>query len=186
MDTGDVDYIRYKELAELIARRRPACGTTTVVAIDGLSGSGKTSLADGIASISGASVLHLDDVYPGWTGLAATPLIIRDLLEQLAIGAVGRIQLWDWAIGQWGATRNIPPVDLLILEGAASGAAILRPYLSFLIWVDAPLHVRKSRALARDSGAYEPFWDAWAIQEAEHFAAEQTSLHADLAIDTGG
>lgn len=177
--------IRYDELAALIATRQPACGSSTVIAIDGPSGSGKTGLADGLAAVSDAAVLHLDDIYPGWSGLAATPPLIREVLERIAVGEVGLVNRWDWAAGQDGPLLHLPPSPLLILDGVGSGAAVIRPYLSLLLWVDAPLDVRKRRALARDSGAYEPFWDTWAAQEAQHFAAEQTRIHADLVIDTG-
>ena len=42
-----------------------------VVTIDGYSGSGKSTLAAALARlVNGWQVLHLDDWYPGWDGLA--------------------------------------------------------------------------------------------------------------------
>jgi uridine kinase len=180
-----VNRIRYDELARLIATRQPACGGTTVIAIDGPSGSGKTGLADGLAAVTGAAVLHLEDIYPGWTGLGATPPLVRGVLDQIAVGEPGLVHRWDWEADQNGPLLRIPPSPLLILDGVGSGAAVIRPYLSYLLWVDAPLDVRKRRALARDGDVYAPFWDTWAAQEARHFAAEQTHIHADLVIETG-
>jgi uridine kinase len=178
--------IRYDEIAQLAARRQPACGSTTVIAIDGPSGSGKTRLADGLAHVSGAAVLHFDDVYPGWHGLAATPPMVRSgVLERIAVDEIGVVHRWDWVRDDPGPRLRVPPARLLILDGVGSGAALLRPFLSLLIWVDAPLDVRKRRALQRDGGAYEPFWDTWAEQEARHFIAEETRHHADLVVDTG-
>jgi para-aminobenzoate synthetase len=185
VDTVGVDPIRYDELAALIATRPPACGDTTVLAVDGPSGSGKTGLADELAATIGAEVFHLEDIYPGWSGLSATPPLVRGVLDQIAGGEPGVVHRWDWDADQDGPLMHIPATPLLILDGVGSGAAIIRPYLSLLIWVDAPLQVRKSRALARDGGVYEPFWDTWAAQEAEHFAAEHTRTHADIVIDTG-
>ena len=178
--------IRYVELAALIGSRQPACGSTTVVAIDGPSGSGKTNLASELAAVTGATVLHLDDIYPGWTGLAATPPLVRCVLDGIAVGETGLVHRWDWAAGQRGELLRTAPAPLLILDGVGSGAATLRPYLSLLVWVEAPVWARKRRALARDGDAYEQFWDAWAAQETQHFAAEQTRVHADVLIDTGG
>ena len=149
--------IRYAELTALMGQRQPACGSTTVIALDGPSGSGKTRLADGLAEVTGGDVLHLDDLYPGWQGLEATPPMVR----------------------------RVPPAGLLILDGVGSGAATLRPFLSLLLWVEAPLGVRRRRALSRDEGVYEPFWEMWGAQEARHFAAEQTRIRADRVIDTG-
>jgi para-aminobenzoate synthetase len=177
---------RYDELSALVAQRQPACGTTTVIAVDGPSGSGKTSLADGLAEAIGADVLHFDDVYPGWHGLEATPPMIRaGVLDRIAADEIGVVHRWDWDADHPGPILRVPPAPLLILDGVGSGASSIRPYLSVLLWVDAPLEVRKRRALARDGGVYEPFWDVWAEQEARHFAAEETRIHADLIIDTG-
>lgn len=176
---------RYAELSALIAQRQPACGTTTVVAIDGPSGSGKTSLAAGLAEATGADVLHLEDLYPGWHGLEATPPLVRGVLDRIAANEIGEVNRWDWEADVPGAIMRVPPTPLLILDGVGSGAASIRPFLSLLLWVDAPVEDRRKRALARDGDVYAPFWDVWAEQEARHFATEETRIHADLIIDTG-
>lgn len=185
MDTGRVNRHRYAELRALIAERQPACGATTVIALDGPSGSGKTSLAVGLAEAIGADILHLEDVYPGWRGLEATPPMVRQVLERIAVDEIGQVNRWDWDADRTGPVMRVPPAPLLILDGVGSGAATIRPYLSLLLWVEAPVDVRKRRALARDGGVYAPFWDVWAEQESRHFTAEQTRIHADRIIDTG-
>ncbi|MGA8988687.1 4-amino-4-deoxy-L-arabinose transferase [Aeromicrobium sp.] len=178
---------RYADLVGLALRRQPACGSTRVVAIDGPSGSGKTQLADQLVTTNRAAVLHLDDVYPGWHGLAATPpMIVRSVLEPLAVEEVGMIPRWDWSRHQAGPHMRIDPSPLLILDGVGSGAATIRPFLSLLIWVEASTEVRKRRALARDGGAYVPFWDVWGAQEAVHFHADETRRHADVILRTDG
>jgi uridine kinase len=176
---------RYDEIVALIRERQPACGSTTVVAVDGPSGSGKTSLADQLAEVTGAAVLHFDDLYPGWHGLAATPpMVARGILDAIAVDRIGKAARWDWVNDRPGPTLHVPPAPVLILDGVGSGAATIRPFLSLLIWVEAPMAVRKQRALARDGGAYAPFWDTWAAQEAAHFTAEETRRHADLVVRT--
>ena len=178
--------IRYAELSALIAERQPACGTTTVIALDGPSGSGKTSLANGLAEATDADVLHLDDVYPGWHGLEATPPLVRaGVLDRIAADEIGEVSRWDWEADRSGPVLRVPPTPLLILDGVGSGASTIRPYLSLLLWVEAPLAVRRHRALTRDGGVYEPFWEVWAEQERRHFAVEQTRIHADVIVDTG-
>ncbi|AXT86744.1 4-amino-4-deoxy-L-arabinose transferase [Aeromicrobium sp. A1-2] len=171
----------------MVHQREPACGSTRVVAVDGPSGSGKTSLADQLAEMAGAPVLHLDDVYPGWHGLAATPpMVARSVLDAIAVDAVGAIHRWDWAHDRPGPVMHVPPAPVLILDGVGSGAAVIRPFLSLLIWVDAPTELRKRRALARDGETYAPFWDIWAAQEAAHFHADETRRHADVLARTDG
>jgi uridine kinase len=175
---------RYAPILRLVGERQPACGSTTVVAVDGPSGAGKTSFVAGLAEATGADVLHLEDVYPGWHGLAATPPAVARVLDTVAVDGIGTVPRWDWEHDAPGAPLYVPPARLLILDGVGSGAAIIRPYLSLLVWVDAPADVRKERALARDGGTYAPFWDMWAAQEAEHFARERTRQHADVVVAT--
>ncbi len=176
---------RYDDIVALIRERQPACGSTTVVAVDGPSGSGKTSLANQLADVADAAVLHLEDLYPGWHGLAATPpMVAHGILDAIAADQIGSASRWDWVNDRPGPTLLVPPAPLLIVEGVGSGAAIIRPFLSVLIWVDAPVDVRKRRALARDGGAYAPFWDIWAAQEAAHFSVEETRRHADVVVRT--
>ncbi|MCL3818160.1 4-amino-4-deoxy-L-arabinose transferase [Aeromicrobium wangtongii] len=175
---------RYDQILQVIGDRQPACGSTTVVAVDGPSGAGKTSFVAGLAEAAGARVLHLEDVYPGWDGLAAAPPLIAGVLETVAADGIGTVPRWDWEHHRPGRLLRVLPTRLLILDGVGSGAAIIRPYLSLLIWVDAPTAVRKERALARDGGTYAPFWDMWAAQEAEHFTQEATRQHADVVVTT--
>ena len=179
-----MDSHRYDSVVARLDTRLPACGTTTVVAVDGPSGAGKTGFTTGLAAATGADVLHLEDLYPGWHGLAATPPIVADVLASVAVGDVGSARRWDWERGVPGATLHVRPSRLLLLDGVGSGASVLRPFLSLLVWLEAPTDVRKRRALARDGGTYAPYWDVWAAQEAQHFAAEQTRHHADLVVRT--
>lgn len=61
-----------------------------IILIDGPSGSGKTTLANRLGFILGWPVVHLDDFYPGWSGLAAG----RDMVAGVILER--RFQRWDW------------------------------------------------------------------------------------------
>jgi nicotinamide riboside kinase len=77
-------------LAAIVARARsaaPRCGTTTVIAIDGRAGSGKSTLATALAEALDCPVVRLEQVYPGWDGLAAgVESLVADVLAPLADG----------------------------------------------------------------------------------------------------
>ncbi|AWB91679.1 4-amino-4-deoxy-L-arabinose transferase [Aeromicrobium chenweiae] len=175
---------RYDALVDLIADRMPACGSTKVVAVDGRSGSGKTAFTAGLVAATGAAVLHLDDIYPGWHGLAATPPMVAGVLASVAVGEVGVAPRWSWVRDEPASELRVPPAPLLVLDGVGSGATVLRPYLSLLIWLDAPADVRRSRALARDGDTFAPYWDIWAEQEETYLAADHPRQHADVVIPT--
>ncbi|MGI9085821.1 MAG: 4-amino-4-deoxy-L-arabinose transferase [Aeromicrobium sp.] len=178
--------IRYEDLAATVGRRLPACGSTTVVAVDGPSGAGKSDLADRLAAELGAVVVRVDELVPGWHGLAAMPpVIVRDLLGPIAAGETAAVRRWNWIADRPGDVLTLAPVPCLVLDGCGSGSRVIRPHLSLLIWVDAPDHVRRERAVARDGEVYEPWWDVWAAQERELFAAEQTMSAADVRLGSG-
>ena len=178
--------IRYDALAALLQSRAPACGETKIVAVDGPSGAGKTEFANALATALGAPILHLEDVYPGWSGLAATPaLIVEGVLQRVAVGEVGKVARWDWEHKRAGELIHVPPTPLLILEGVGSGAQVCRPYLSLIVWLDASASIRKTRALSRDGEVYAPFWDMWAEQERQLFEADGTRAAAEVVVDTG-
>jgi para-aminobenzoate synthetase len=169
------------DLAAELSQLEPRCGEAVVVAIDGPSGAGKTKLARELAPLLGAQILHLDDIYQGWHGLAdAPPVVVNDVLEPISRGEAGRTPRWEWGADRPGDDISVEPGGLVILDGCGSGSRNIRPFLSYLIWLDAPVDVRRARAMARDGETYEKWWDIWAAQEHELFAAEQTAAAADL------
>jgi para-aminobenzoate synthetase len=171
------------DLAVTLEHLQPACGGTVLIAIDGPSGSGKTKLARELAPLLDVQILHLDDIYRGWRGLAgALPVVVRDVLEPIAHNDTGRTPRWEWGADKPGDDIVIEPGGILILDGCGSGSRSIRPFLSYLIWLDAPAEVRRARAMARDGKTYERWWDIWAAQEDELFAAEQTAAAADLCL----
>jgi hypothetical protein len=174
-------------LADLAARARagPPAGRTTVVCLDGPSGSGKTVLADRVArALGGCPVVHMDNLYPGWDGLAAAvPLLVERVLEPLAAGRGGEYPRFDWIAGRYAETRAVPATDALVVEGAGCGSRTPARHASLLVWVDAPSAERRRRALARDGDTFRPHWRRWAQQEQALFAAEGTRARADVRVD---
>ena len=178
------------ELVRLTLASPARAGRTRVAAIDGPSGAGKTTLAaEVVARVgpdAGWDVVHLDLLYPGWDGLAATPGLLVDwLLRPLAEGRDAGFHRYDWARRRYGRWVPVPAVPVLLLEGVGSAAAACRPYLSAVAWVEAPRPQRYRRAMARDGEAYRPHWRRWARQEAGLHAEDGTRAHADLLVDTG-
>jgi uridine kinase len=181
-----VPVVSLDALARRVRATLPRAGSTTVVAVDGPAGSGKTTLAERLAALlGGAPVVHMDDLYPGWDGLAhAATAVAEQVLVPLAEGRPARYRRWDWHGDRWAEWVEVPSAPILVIEGCGSGSTPGAAYLALLLWVEAPHDVRMARGLERDGDAFRPHWERWARQEDALFAAERTRERADLRIDT--
>lgn len=137
--------------------------------IDGPSGSGKTTLAEQIGNALGIRVVHLDDFYPGWGGLAeGARMVAEDVLDVANPG----FWRWDWQRHRRGDWVALDPAEDLVVEGvgaiteASISKARMRGSVNTLR-VTADAATRKHRALKRDPD-YAPYWDMWAAQERLH------------------
>ena len=133
-----------------------------VVTIDGYSGSGKSTLAAALASLlPGWQVLHLDDWYPGWDGLAAGTDIARRIATDLRGGRASSYEAWDWENDATGETTRVPLAPTII-----EGCGAIEAEADLAIWIADPGEdERRSRALARDGQTYAPHWRRWADQD---------------------
>lgn len=172
-------------LVELITAAQPLCGTTLVVGIDGPSGSGKTSLASAVADRCGCDVVHMDDLFPGWDGLAAAAGLLTDqVLRPLAQGTGGAYRRWNWESSAWAETVPVPRTPLLVVEGCASTVHPADRFVAVRVWVEADPAVRMTRGIERDGEAFRPHWQRWAAQERALFDADGTRGRADLIVRT--
>jgi uridine kinase len=171
----------------LARRRLPTLGRGRLVCIDGPAGSGKTTLADRILALAPeATVVHMDDLYEGWEGLPTVTAQLDRVLLPLAADRAGSYRRWDWHAGGWAEEVTVEPTGLLVLEGVGSGSEHAAAVTTVLVWVEAPHDLRMRRGLDRDGDAFSPYWEAWARDEAEHFAQHRTRERADVLIDGQG
>lgn len=68
---------------------------------------------------------------------------------------------WDWPADRAGEVQRIRPGGALILEGCGAFLAGRASPDAIRVWLDAPYAERRERALARDRGAFDPYWDGW-------------------------
>ena len=156
---------------------------TRVIAIDGRSGAGKTSLAAELSAGLAAPVVTLEDLYGGWDGLErGISLLVSAVLEPLSAGRAARVPRYDWVTGQWAEPWLLEPPAVLIVEGAGAGARRAAAYERALVWIEEAASVRKKRALDRDGETFAPHWDQWAAQEEAMLAREHTPSRAGLVI----
>lgn len=157
-----------------------------LVLIEGPSGSGKTFLADELQQhVSGqadqpVAVLHLDDLYPGWQGLAEGSAKAAELIAQWARGENIRWQRFDWVAGVFGEWHELTPGQPLIVEGCGVLNATTAQHAQIRIWLDAPAALRQQRACSRGGEDYENHWREWEKQYAEYLDTHKPRSFANM------
>ncbi|WP_227589932.1 (d)CMP kinase [Demequina pelophila] len=174
-------------VSEMIARVRasaPRLGRTRLVLVDGPAGSGKTTLGERLGAALGAQVLHADDMYEGWDGLATLDRVLVDgVLEPLSRRRPGTFRRWDWLSSARAEEVRVPVADALVVEGVGVASRAAREHASLVVFVEAPWPLRRARGVERDGEAMAPEWDRWHGVEDAHLAAEGTRAAAHVLVD---
>ncbi len=164
-------------LGEVQAATAPTAGRPLILAVDGRSASGKTTIAARLgALVPGAAVVHSDDVawwesFFGWDHLMAS-----GILEPLHRGeAVDyRPPAWE-ARGRVGAIEVAARRPLVIIEGVGVSRRSLAPLLDAALWVQSDMHEARRRGIERDGATPEDiaFWDEWDREELPFMARDR-------------
>ena len=140
-----------------------------IILIDGRSGAGKTTIGRELAAREGATLLSLDDVYPGWDGLeAAEHHVLVHVLRPFAAGAPARYRRWDWARASPADWVDIDGDRPLVIEGCGAIGPEARRLAARAIWVELDDAERRRRAIDRDGDLFAAQWKRWARQEEWH------------------
>jgi hypothetical protein len=154
-----------------------------VVLVDGRSGSGKTTFAAALAADSGAFRLRMEELYPGWDGLAPAAAVLPALLAARRAGAPASAPTWDWAADRLGPALHLAAAGPLVVEGCGALSRASAAFADLRIVVDLPAPERRIRALERDGDVFAPHWERWARQERAFAARERPRSLADLVVD---
>ena len=155
-----------RALLEAIAGRR----APVLVALDGRSGTGKTTLADSIVTSLDAAIVQSDDFFAGgdeshWAALTPAERanacidwrrLRTQALEPLLAGRSGRWHTFDFASGGGSATMTIDckPATVILLDGAYSSRPELADLIGLSVLLQLPDAIRRNRLRKREGTAY--------------------------------
>lgn len=171
-----------------------ALGATTlprhaVLAIDGRTGSGKTTLAGQLAKELAPKYsvcrVEVERHIEGWAGLASG---LRDLargpIPQFRAAGACELPVWDWHADAWGQAERVPAhgiASVMLLVGCGASSRALAPLLDGSIWLDAPKELRKQRVTSRE-GSPDSWWEMWETQHTELLEQWDSASHATWRV----
>ncbi|MCH8205398.1 MAG: uridine kinase [Chloroflexi bacterium] len=180
-----------------LVTRTLATGRTTLVAIDGLGGAGKSTLAAQLrGALDSGSIVAVDDFYRPMTESERGRLTPEDgfdeyfdwarlrdeVLVPLSEGSRSRYRRYDWVTNTLAEWHEIEPGGVVIAEGVYSTRPELRPYFDVTAFVETPREQRLARMLDRlyDDVAWVERWMAAEDWYLEHI---RPGDHVDLVVD---
>lgn len=159
----------------------PAGVETRIVAVDGLGGAGKSSLACVLARRLGARVVSTDD-FASWDDpIDWWPRLLESVLKPLAAGQQAVYQPTSWDETERETVR-VESGGTVILEGVTASREAFRPYLAYSIWVETPRELRLQRGLERDGADATKQWERWMQAEDRYVAKERPAERADFVL----
>ncbi|HWJ52251.1 MAG TPA: hypothetical protein VNT24_02605 [Propionibacteriaceae bacterium] len=177
------------DLSSLVVQR---CGAArpAVLAVNGHSSSGKTTLAGRLAAtLPAAAVLHTDDL--AWhQGVFGWDELLRDQV----LPVVRSEEALDYRPPQWQARSRTGSITLpgglgfLLVEGVGASQASLRDVYDLVIWVETEEPTRSARDLVRLAGGEMSAgsFERWMTEENAYTTRERPWEHADLVVYGGG
>ena len=176
-----------------LVEQASVAGRTTLVAVDGLMGSGKSTLTAQVVEVIGdAAVVPADDFYRS-ERLRLAPedryekyfewqRLLDSVLVPLSRETGSRYRRHDWESNTPAGWREVGPGGVVIVEGVFSTRSELMPYYGVTVFVDTPREQRLARILER--GYEDASWvEHWTAAEDWYSANVRPKEHVGLVLD---
>lgn len=187
-------------LVRLIRTRRDDHPGLTILALDGRSGTGKSTLARALAQALDGDVVVADDFWVGgedaeWAarsprervdGAIDWRRLRREVLEPLHAGRPATWHPFDWKAhrGLSATTIEVQPGQLVVLDGAYSARRELSDLVDLAVLVEAPEQERRARLLRREGAEFISRWHLlWDDAEDHYFEEVRPRQSFDLVVE---
>lgn len=169
-----------------------------LVAIEGGSASGKTTLGELLQNVYGCPVFHMDDFFlrpeqrtearfaqPG--GNVDRERFLEEVLIPLREGRPVDYRRFDCATFTIAPPQRIKAGTLNIVEGAYSMHPDLAPYYDLSVFLPISAEKQRERILKRNAPAHaKQFFDRWIPFEQRYFDALDVRNRCDLILSADG
>lgn len=193
-------------VSDHVKRLRSEVEGPVLVAIDGPSGAGKTTLAESLAHELAAAHVLGDDFYSAdvsdavWDSLSAVERASRvidwqrlrvEVLEPLLAEKIARWHSIDFEAGPrsdgtyplQAAITELHPNAVIMLDGAYSSRPELADLISLNVLVEIPEAERRTRLTAREEAEFLSTWHArWDPTEAYYFTEVRPRSYFDAVV----
>ena len=185
-------YVKFLPLFCEIDRRLGA--QRLVVAIEGGSASGKTTLSQILSRVYDCTVFHMDDFFlrpeqrtaerfsePG--GNVDRERFLEEVLEPLSCGETVRYRRFDCSTFTLGEPMEVEPKQLVIVEGAYSMHPELAGYYDFAVFLDVSPELQRDRIVKRNGPEMaKRFHNEWIPMEQLYFKGLNIKAQCDLVL----
>lgn len=170
-----------------------------LVALDGRSAAGKSTLAAAVAPLVEAGVIDGDDFYSGgtaaeWDAMSPAEKVDhcidwrrqRPVLEALSRGETAGWHRYDWETDDGRLEKTLVKCEaapVIVLDGAYSARPELADLFDLRVLYDAPAELRRRRLIQREGEDHQAAWNArWDEAEQWYFSRVMLPEAFDLVI----
>lgn len=165
-----------------------------IVALEGGSASGKTTLGHLLSNIYDCTVFHMDDFflrpeqrtperYAQIGGNVDRERFLAEVLQPLKEGKTIHYRAFDCSTMRVEEGIPVQPKKLTVIEGAYSMHPELEEYYDFSAFLDISPELQKKRVLKRNSPAFaERFFEKWIPLETVYFTKTNVKRRCDMII----
>ena len=166
----------------------------TVLAIEGGSTSGKTTLAELLKERYDATVFHTDDFFlqphqrtperfAEVGGNLDRERLLSEVLTPLKEDKTIEYKRFDCATMTLAKAETVTPKKLVIIEGAYSMRPEFREFYDLSVFLDIPKDLQRERVLKRNPDRAQRFFSEWIPLEEIYFEKMQIKEKCDIVVE---